>query len=239
MTHIPSILVVDDDPEARSLIQIALSPEEYQLTFAENGTLALERFFDQPFDLVTLDRMLPDLDGLEVCQRIRQISGVPIIFLTVCGEEEDLIKGFTAGAFDYITKPFRPRELAIRINSLRQHCSFQLPPEGHELMYEGLVVNPGTRQVIRDGQSIQVTPTGYELLVYLMKNLGRPISREELLGNVWRYDSACGDYNFVEAAMARLRHELADNPKDPRYIKTLRGFGYQFGVGDFPKTIPG
>lgn len=223
------VLIADDEIDMQQVVQLVLEEHGIQVSFAENGAKALDVWRIKPVNLVILDVMMPEIDGLEVCRQIRQESDVPIIMLTAAGREEEIVAGFTAGADDYITKPFRPRELVARINSLMRRTSGRMRDTRKRLTFENLVLDLESRRVMYKDRFIQMSPIEFQLLKYLMQNAGIVLSKEELLKNVWGYNSSVGDMNLIEATIRRLRKKVEQDPAHPRFIQTVWGAGYRFG----------
>ncbi|MEJ2265942.1 MAG: response regulator transcription factor [Anaerolineales bacterium] len=225
----PTILIADDDPEMRDLVEIILRDAGMQAIFAENGSQLLDLWRSHPVDILVLDVMMPVMDGLEACKRIRRISDIPIIFLTAKGQEQDVVNGLETGADDYIVKPFRAAEFVARIKVILNRTARQKDACGKRLSFDKLILDLESRRVISRGRSIEVTPLEFQLLRYLMQNVGVVISKEDLLQNVWGYAEAAGDMNLIEAAVRRLRRKLELDPSQPKYIQTVWGAGYRFG----------
>jgi DNA-binding response OmpR family regulator len=223
------ILFVDDDLDIQKLVGSILKSEGMQVIFADDGLQAIEKWRQYEIDLVVLDVMMPVLDGFETCRRLRRVSDVPILMLTAKGQESDVVQGFEVGADDYVTKPFRARELVVRIKALVKRYARQEEQEREKLAYQHLVLDLKERRVTYWGKTIQVTPLEFQLLQYLMKNMGTVLSKEELLRNVWGHVEAVGDMNLIEAAIRRLRKKLELDPSSPEYIQTVWGTGYRFG----------
>ncbi len=224
-----TILFADDDPEIHRLVSVLLKQENIDVLSAENGMVALELWRKHPVDVVILDINMPFLDGLEVCRRIRTRSDVPIMMLTALGKEQDIVDGLEAGADDYLVKPFRKKEFIARVAAiLRRSARIENSING-QLLYDKLMLDINSHRLVYKGKSIQISPLEFELLRYLMQNIGVVISKEELLKNVWGYIHIDGDMNIVEATIRRLRKKLEIDPSNPRYIKTVWGAGYCFG----------
>lgn len=224
-----TILFADDDPEIHRLVSVLLKQENIDVLSAENGMIALELWRKHPVDVVILDINMPFLDGLEVCRRIRTRSDVPIMMLTALGKEQDIVDGLEAGADDYLVKPFRKKEFIARVAAiLRRSARIENSING-QLLYDKLMLDINSHRLIYKGKTIQISPLEFELLRYLMQNIGVVISKEELLENVWGYIHIEGDLNIVEATIRRLRKKLEIDPSNPRYIKTVWGAGYCFG----------
>lgn len=224
-----TILFADDDPEIHRLVSVLLKQENIDVLSADNGMVALELWRKHPVDVVILDINMPFLDGLEVCSRIRTRSDVPIMMLTALGKEQDIVDGLEAGADDYLVKPFRKKEFIARVAAiLRRSARIENSING-QLLYDKLMLDINSHRLIYKGKTIQISPLEFELLRYLMQNIGVVISKEELLENVWGYIHIEGDLNIVEATIRRLRKKLEIDPSNPRYIKTVWGAGYCFG----------
>ena len=223
------ILVVDDEPIVTEVVQRYLSREGYRVTVAPDGESALRLAREVGPDLVVLDLMLPKIDGLEVCQRLRADYSFPIIMLSAKGEESDKILGLGLGADDYVTKPFSPGELTARVKAvLRRTASGAVQPRaGDALQFEGLRINPHSRVVERDGEAVHLTAKEFDLLYFLAKHVGQVFSREQLLDNVWDFEWY-GDASTVTVHIRRLREKVEPNPMRPRYVKTVWGVGYKF-----------
>ena len=181
-------------------------------------------------DLVVLDLMLPGIDGLEVCRRLRDKEPVPIIMLTARGEESDRIVGLELGADDYVVKPFSPRELVARVKSVLRRTGNSTANIDRTLRYDKLVIDPRTRTVNVDGKHIALTAKEFDLLYYLASHPEQVFTREELMNQVWDTDYAA-EYNTVTVHVRRLRERIEENPEKPRFIKTLWGIGYKFTGG--------
>jgi len=225
----PNILVADDDPETRELIRLILKDAGMKVVLGENGSQLLELWRAYPIDLIILDVMMPVMDGFEACERIRRVSDVPIVFLTAKGQEGDVVSGFEIGADDYIVKPFRPGELIARVRAILNRLERLREDVGRRLQFEKLILDLDARRVVARGKTIEVTPLEFQLLQYLMQNVGIVMSKENLLQNVWGYAEAAGDLNLIEAAVRRLRRKLELDPSQPEYIHTVWGAGYRFG----------
>lgn len=225
----PAILVADDSPETRDLIGLVLENEGMDVIFAENGSKLLDRWRSNQVDLIILDVMMPVMDGFEACRRIRRVSDIPIIFLTAKDQEHEVVIGFEIGADDYIVKPFRPAEFVARIQAILSRIERQRATDGRRLFFDKLILDLDARKVVARGKKIEVTPLEFQLLQYLMQNVGIVISKENLLQNVWGYAEAAGDMNLIEAAIRRLRRKLELDPSEPEYIHTVWGAGYRFG----------
>ncbi len=218
------VLVVDDEPAITELLSTALRYMGYQVTTAANGLAALEAAGRSAPDVVILDVMLPDMDGFEVCRRLRESRDfVPVIFLTARDAEEDRVAGFIRGGDDYVTKPFSLEELTLRIGALLRRT--RGPGEVHDarLRYLDLEMDEDRHQVWRAGQELAFSPTEFRLLRYFLLNPERVLSKQQILDHVWQYDFN-GDENVVETYVSYLRRKL--DPLGPPLIRTVRGFGY-------------
>ena len=220
------ILVVDDERLLVKGIKFNLENEGYQVECAFDGAAAVERAREGQFDLIILDLMMPEIDGLEACMRIREFSNVPIIMLTARSEDTDKIIGFECGADDYITKPFNILELKARIRAMLRRASGGA--QGKSRITVGdLTLDTEQRVAIRDGEAVELTAKEYDLIEHLMKNPRRVYSRENLMNVVWGY-SYTGDYRTVDVHIRRLREKLERQPAEPEYIMTKWGVGYYF-----------
>ncbi|WP_433080340.1 response regulator transcription factor [Dactylosporangium sp. CA-052675] len=219
------VLVVDDDPTVSDVVRRYLERADYGVTLAGDGPGALEQYRRERPDLVVLDLMLPGLDGLEVCRRLRaQDPGLPIIMLTALGEESDRVLGLEVGADDYVTKPFSPRELVLRVQSVLRRAA-PAPATG-ELADGDLRVDVARRIATRRGEELALTVREFDLLVFLMRNPGRVLRRAELLEQVWGW--TFGDQSTVTVHMRRLREKVEDDPAEPKRILTVWGVGYRY-----------
>jgi two-component system, OmpR family, response regulator ResD len=223
------ILVVDDDETVAEVVSRYLEREGYEVRSVGEGPAALESAARWAPDLVVLDLMLPGLDGLEVCRRLRLMGPVPVIMLTARGEESDRVVGFEVGADDYVAKPFSPRELTLRVNSvLRRARAAPGEPAGAaaQLSAGALELDPAARQARRGGALLQLTTLEFDLLRFLVSHPRRVFTREELLEQVWGY--SFGDTSTVTVHVRRLREKIEEDPSAPRHIQTVWGSGYRF-----------
>ncbi len=229
--HSPRILLVDDEQSIQTLLSYPLRKEGYDVVQATDGRQALERFDEQIFDLVVLDLMLPKLDGLEVCRRLRSKSAVPIIMLTAKSEEIDKVVGLELGADDYITKPFSMREFASRVKAALRRVELSRPaetaPDEAPLVVSDLRIDFPKRTVRVRGQDAQLTFVEFELLSALARSPGRVFTRDMLLARIWG-DSAYRDPRTIDVHIRHLREKIEHEPKDPEYLFTVRGVGYCF-----------
>ena len=222
------ILVVDDERLLVKGIKFNLENEGYQVECAYDGAAAVELAREGQFDLIILDLMMPEIDGLEACMRIREFSNVPVIMLTARSEDTDKIIGFECGADDYITKPFNILELKARIRAMLRRASAGGQGRAAKCIAAGdLTLDTEQRVAIRDGQVVELTAKEYDLIELLMKNPRRVYSRENLMNVVWGY-SYTGDYRTVDVHIRRLREKLEKDPSRPEHLKTVRGLGYRW-----------
>jgi two-component system response regulator MtrA len=219
------VLLVEDDPAARQGLELALRRLGYGVRPAETGEAALDALVEGAADVVVLDVMLPGLDGFEVCRRLRRSSDVPVIMLTARGDDFDIVGGLEAGADDYVIKPVEPRVLDARIRAvLRRLARAGSPAE----TYGELVIDRASLIVLRAGDEVSLTPIELRLLLVLSGSPRQVFSREQLLDLVWEHDYL-GDSRLVDACVQRLRAKIEADTSEPRYIQTVRGFGYRFG----------
>lgn len=217
------ILVVDDEARMRKLVKDFLSKRGYEVIEAENGSEALDIFFEQKdIALVILDVMMPKMDGWETCREIRQYSQVPIIMLTAKSDERDELQGFQLGVDEYISKPFSPKILVARVEVILRRSN-QLNTE-ENLEAGGIVVNKSAHSVMIDGKSVELSYKEFELLSYFIENKGIALSREKILNNVWNYDYF-GDARTIDTHVKKLRSKMGEKGD---LIKTIWGMGYKF-----------
>lgn len=222
------ILVVDDEQVLVKGLKFNLQNEGYTVETAFDGATAVELARNGGFDLILLDLMMPEVDGLTACMQIREFSNVPIIMLTARGEDTDILLGFEYGADDYVTKPFNILELKARIRALLRRSGGAQQPNERELLTAGPIsVDPAQRVALRDGEVVELTAKEYDLIELLIKNPRRVYSRESLMDLVWGYTYA-GDYRTVDVHIRKLREKLEKNPAEPEYILTKWGVGYYF-----------
>ncbi len=219
------ILAVEDDERIRSALKLALEDEGWTVEAAASGEDAIEAFERQPADVVLIDIMLPGIDGFELCRTIRRASDVPIVMVTARNDTHDVVAGLEAGADDYLTKPFAPKELSARIRALlRRIRPVQV---GHErLVFGDLELIPEEGKVLKGGEEVHLTKTEFRLLCELALNRGKVFSREELLDRVWEYDYF-GDGRLVDVHIRRLRTKVEADAANPRHVVTVRGLGYR------------
>ena len=225
------ILVVDDEQLLVKGMKFNLENEGYTVETAYDGATAIDMAKTGDFDLIILDLMMPQVDGLTACMRIREFSNVPIIMLTARSEDADKLIGFESGADDYITKPFNILELKARIRALIRRSSMApaapAEPDGGKLVRGHIEIDPERRSARRFGQNVELTLKEFDLIELLMRNPGKVYSREQLLDLVWGYDYQ-GDIRTVDVHIRRLREKLERNPAAPEYIITKWGVGYYF-----------
>ena len=223
------ILVVDDEKLLVKGMKFNLENEGYEVECAYNGAAAVELAREGKFDLIILDVMMPEVDGLEACMRIREFSNVPVIMLTAKSEDADKLMGFECGADDYLTKPFNVLELKARVRALLRRAAGVQRSRGALLTAGDLVLNTEERTALRGGEAVELTAKEYDLITLLMRNPRRVYSRENLMNVVWGYSYA-GDYRTVDVHIRRLREKLEQNPAEPEHIMTKWGVGYYFKV---------
>jgi two-component system OmpR family response regulator len=222
--HIPTVLVVDDEPNIRELVQVALNFHGCTVLTAASGRAALRDAEATGPDLIVLDVMLPDLDGFEVCRRLRaRGNDVPIIFLTARDTSSDTVQGLALGGDDYVTKPFSLEEVIARIRAVLRRTSGEPGEPAPRLTFADLELDEESHEVWRAGQQIQLSPTEFKLLRYFMSNANRVLSKMQILDHVWDYDFR-GDTGIVESYVSVLRRKI--DTVEPRLIHTLRGVGY-------------
>ena len=226
-----TILVVEDEENLLAAIKYNLDNEGYLSITANNGTEAIGLVSSEDPDLVILDVMLPELDGLEVCRIIRKDNDVPIIFLTAKDQEMDRVVGLELGADDYVVKPFSMRELLARVKAMlrrqRVKDSFTKDHLEEVLVSGSLSLNTASRILTRDGEILDIKPRAFDLLLLLMQNKGRAFSREQILERLWGTDFY-GDTRTVDVHIRLIREKIEDDPSDPTKLKTVRSIGYRF-----------
>ncbi|MDX2647718.1 response regulator transcription factor [Streptomyces sp. PA03-1a] len=223
------VLVVDDDATVSEVVVGYLNRAGFDVDVAADGPTAVALAAVRAPDLVVLDLMLPGMDGLEVCRRIRDDGPIPVIMLTARGDEEDRVLGLEVGADDYVTKPFSPRELVLRVESVLRRTGDQAAratPAGSELRAGPLALDPGARRVTRNGVELALTIREFDLLEFFLRNPGRAAGREELMRRVWGWEF--GDLSTVTVHVRRLREKVEEDPAHPCLISTVWGVGYRF-----------
>lgn len=222
------ILIVDDDPPSLKMTAFLLREEGYQVLTAEDGRQALHLIEEEEPDLLVLDVMMPHIDGLEVCRRVRQSRNVPIIILSAKGETSDRVLGLELGADDYLAKPFEPSELLARIKALLRRAAAFSQPALENLEVGGIALDSVNHTaVLPNGHTVILTPIEFKLLHALMSHAGRTVSHDALLNYVWGYDYP-GDANQIAVYIGRLRAKIEDDRRHPKRLITVRGVGYRF-----------
>lgn len=233
------ILVVDDESSIVTLLKYNLEQAGFTVETASDGQEGYDAVLEKKPDLIVLDLMLPKMDGMEVCKELRlQKVNTPIIMLTAKDDEFDKVLGLELGADDYMTKPFSPREVTARVkavlrrsaSSTEQHTTKE---QDHSYEFGSLRVYPDRFQVFLNDDELEFTPKEFELLVYLMENKNRVLTRDQLLSAVWNYDFA-GDTRIVDVHISHLREKIEESSRKPIFIKTIRGLGYKF---EEPKSV--
>ncbi|HLR11687.1 MAG TPA: response regulator transcription factor [Sporosarcina sp.] len=232
MSNSQKILVVDDEDRIRRLLRMYLERDDFEVEEAENGADALELALNNDYDAVLLDLMMPEMDGIEVCERLRQEKNTPIIMLTAKGEESNRVQGFEVGADDYIVKPFSPREVVLRLKAVLRRTTTTVINEGASnlIVFPNLTIDLDAYRVTSNGEEVTLTPKEYELLVFLAQSPDKVFKREELLKEVWHYEFF-GDLRTVDTHVKRLREKLTQVSKEAaKMIVTVWGIGYKFEV---------
>ena len=222
------ILTVEDDERIRSAVKLALEDEGWTVDEAANGEDALTLFQREPADVVLIDIMLPGIDGFEVCRSIRRTSDVPIVMVTARADTHDVVAGLEAGADDYLTKPFAPKELSARIRALLRRARTSDVSSPH-LRFGDLEIVPEEGVVRRNGRDVHLTKTEFRVLVELAQSPGRVFSREVLLERIWEH-GYFGDGRLVDVHVRQLRTKIEADPANPRHVVTVRGLGYKLQV---------
>ena len=223
-----TILIIEDDANTAALITLYCKREGFRTHTAADGASGLEKAVKEQPDLVILDLMLPEMDGWEVCRRLRQVSHVPIIMLTARGDEIDRVSGLSLGADDYVVKPFSPRELAERVKAVLRRTRRPFQAESQILSHAGLRFDLKKRRVSAGDRSVDLTPHEYRLLETLMTSPGRIYTRDELLDRLYPMGEATVIDRVVDVHIGKLRQKIEPNPPEPQYILTVRGVGYRF-----------
>jgi two-component system, OmpR family, response regulator MtrA len=219
------ILTVEDDERIRTAVKLALEDEGWTVEEAASGEEAIDAFHREQADVVLIDIMLPGMDGFELCRSLRRTSDVPIVMVTARADTHDVVAGLEAGADDYLTKPFAPKELSARIRALLRRARPAQP--GHtRLVFGDLEIIPDEGKVTLGGRELHLTKTEFRLLCELGSNPGRVFSREMLLDRVWGY-GYFGDGRLVDVHIRRLRTKVETDPANPRHVVTVRGLGYR------------
>ena len=219
------ILSVEDDERIRQAVKLALEDEGWIVDEAESGEVVIDIFQRHPSDVVLIDIMLPGIDGFELCRTIRRTSDVPVVMVTARNDTHDIVAGLEAGADDYLTKPFAPKELSARIRALLRRTRPSSTPNAR-ISLGDLEIVPDEGKVSRGGEEVHLTKTEFRLLCELADNPGKVFSREALLDKVWGYDYF-GDGRLVDVHIRRLRTKVEADPANPRHVVTVRGLGYR------------
>ena len=230
-----TVLIIEDEQNIVDILSFNLGREGYDTLEALDGPTGLQLALEQNPDLILLDLMLPGMDGFEVCRRIREAgSSVPIVMLTAREEEDDKVRGLELGADDYITKPFKNRELIARVKANIRRVDMTPAPAAPAASAAPagagrVTVDEERATIYKDGRPLDLTQREYDLIRYLAARPGKVFSREALMEHVWNYEGYVGDVRAVDVAVRRLREKLEDDPANPQFIKTKRGMGYYFG----------
>ncbi len=226
----PLILVVDDEPQMVGIILYALETQGFRTAAAYDGEQALQKIQELQPDLVLLDVMLPKLDGFAVCRAVRENTTIPVVLLTARLEDEFVIQGLELGADDYITKPFNPREVALRVQAVLRRSGWQKPAE--QITIGALTIDQSAYQVSLAGELLHLTNNEFKLLLCLAQNAGRVLSWQSLLKHAWDLESWEGDKQLLKTAIYRLRQKIEKEPENPHYIQTVRSVGYTMPASD-------
>ena len=228
-----TILIVEDEQSIVDILSFILTKEGYDTLEALDGPTGLQLAMEQDPDLILLDLMLPGMSGFDVCKKVRASgSTVPIVMLTAREEEDDKVLGLELGADDYITKPFKNRELIARVKANIRRAGMTAPPSeeiSEPTLGERVWVDEDRAAVFKDGAALELTQREYDLIRFLAARPGKVFSREALMEHVWNYEGYVGDVRAVDVAIRRLREKIEDDPGSPVFIKTKRGMGYYFG----------
>ena len=222
------VLVVDDEPTVREVVAGYLRRDGHEVSEAGDGPTALELLERDRPDLVVLDMMLPGVNGLDILRRIRAGGDLPVIMLTARAEESDRVAGLELGADDYVVKPFSPRELAARVNSVLRRAAPRAPATTGTIAFDGLVIDPRSREVRRDRELVELTPKEFDVLVHLASSPRQVFSRADLLKDVWQSSPDWQDPATVTVHVRRIRNKIEADPENPRWITTVWGVGYRF-----------
>lgn len=220
--------MVEDEPSIVTLLTYNLEQAGFQVLTAEDGNQGLKLALEEKPDFIILDIMLPGMDGIEICKKLRQEKvKTPILMLTARDDELDKVLGLELGADDYMTKPFSPRELVARIKAIMRRTNFENETEEDDVIVIGdLLINESRHVVQFKGNPLELTPKEFELLLFFAKHRGKVLSRDQLLNGVWDFEYD-GDTRIVDVHVSHLREKIEDNPKKPKYIQTILGFGYK------------
>lgn len=224
------ILIIEDEEKIVEVVKAYLEKEGYKVSSETTGKNGFNRYMKEKPDLVILDLMLPDITGEEICKKIRAESDIPILMLTAKARETDKIEGFSIGADDYITKPFRPKELLARVRAVLRRSNIKTDALADKLEFEGLSVDAARRRVIKGGAEINLTATEYNILLALARHSGQVYSRDKLIEKIRSQDFEGFD-RTIDTHIKNLRKKIENNPDSPRFIKTIYGAGYKFDGG--------
>ncbi len=223
-----TVLIVDDDEHVRNITETVFKRNGAQVLTAAGGSEGLRQFFARKPDLVILDIMMPEVDGFEVCQRIRQVSNAPVILLTALNSAEEIIHGLECGADDFVTKPFKSDVLIARVKAVLRRVGMPQETEPRQLYSDDyLTIDLGKRLITTAGSPVRLTRTEYNLLAYLMQNAGWVRTFEQILENVWGYEYQ-DSLDYVHVYISHLRKKIEPDPKNPEYLQTEHGVGYRF-----------
>ncbi|TKH41306.1 DNA-binding response regulator [Paenibacillus terrae] len=227
--HNGTILLVDDEPEIIKLMQIYLENEGYRLLTARDGLEALEQVSRETVDVMVLDIMMPNMDGIEACMKIRETEHFPIIMLSAKGQDMDKITGLSVGADDYVTKPFSPLELVARVKSQLRRIRKYTQPSAvleHEMVLDELSINSATHEVTLSGEPIKLTPREFAIVELLARNRGQVLSMEQIYEKVWK-EQYLESNNTLMVHVRKIREKIETDPRKPKYLKTVWGIGYK------------
>jgi two-component system KDP operon response regulator KdpE len=228
----PKVLIIEDDEKLVEAVELYLSSVGYGIEVADTGLTGLQKAYSERPDLIVLDIMLPELDGWEVCERVREVSDVPIVMLTARGQEAERVRGLKMGADDYLVKPFSLKELDARIQAVLRRAQWTANKEAPPAYKDDyLEVNLADRRVYVDGESVELTPTEYQLFAYLVENANRVLSYKQLLQSVWGWEYT-EDHDYIRVYIWRLRRKIERDPRHPKYLITEHGIGYRFDRHD-------
>jgi two-component system KDP operon response regulator KdpE len=225
----PTVLIIDDDPMNIQLVTDTLRQQDYAVISAPDGPRGLRAMYEHHPDLIILDVNMPTMDGWIVCQRIREVSNVPVVMLTARDAPEEIIKGLDLGADDYVTKPFDIKVLLARVRATLRRAESESPVLKKDIIYSDdyLSINLDERRVIVDGKPVRLTPTEFNLLAYLVENAARVVAYRELLEQIWGFEYI-DDIDYLRVYIWHLRRKLEHDPKEPTYIMNELGVGYRF-----------
>jgi len=222
------VLVVDDEPTVREVVVSYLRRDGHEVAEAGDGYTALELLDADPPDLIVLDMMLPGVNGFDILRRVRSVSSIPVIMLTARAEESDRVAGLELGADDYVVKPFSPRELAARVNGVLRRTAGRVEDTPPTLTFDGLQIEPLSREVRMGGEVVDMTPKEFEVLFFLASSPRQVFSRAQLLESVWQSSPEWQDPATVTVHVRRIRNKIESDAEHPRWITTVWGVGYRF-----------